>query len=200
MSRGDEMLSNLSRRALLGGIAALTLPLPAWGAADSGFRIDWQGGERTPAVAASLARQIEIVEKVRVSDRVRDFFAAQVITVDREAGTKTRAGPRGIFFARTPVPADEPVLLHELIHRWQLERMPGGQANADVHRFYDQARASGLYPAQSYMLSNAFEFFAMTASAVLYGTLARPPFRRENVRRKSPELYAFITREFGFEA
>lgn len=195
MSLGDRSLSNLSRRALIGGAALLALPVRARAAED--FAIDWQGGAQTPEIAASLAAQIALVKALPVSDAARDFFAGQVITVDREAGTKTRAGPRGVFFAREVQPADNPVLLHELIHRWQLLRMPGGQQNPDVQRFYREAVASGRWPAGAYMLSNAFEFFAMTASVVLHGDAARPPFRRANVRAKAPELYAFIAKEFG---
>ena len=195
MSRGDAGLSNLSRRALLAGAALLALPARAWAAED--FAIDWQGGEQTPAIAASLAAQIALVKALRVSDAARDFFAAQVITVDLQPGTRTRAGPRGVFFARETQPAANPVLLHELIHRWQLLRMPGGRENPDVLRFYGEARAGGRWPAQSYMLTNPFEFFAMTASVVLHGTAAHPPFRRENVKAKAPELYAFIVKEFG---
>ena len=198
MSRADPSMSNgpLSRRALVAGAAMLALCGAA--GASPGFAIDWQGGEQTPEVAASLAAQIALVERVKVSDQVMAYFRAQTITVDREMGTHTRAGPRGIFFERRPVPPDNPVLLHELIHRWQLERMPGGKGNPDVLRFYQEARASGRYPAEAYMLSNPFEFFAMMASTVLHGRTARPPFLRANVRAKSPELYAFIVREFGF--
>jgi hypothetical protein len=188
-------MSNLSRRVLIAGIAALGLPARAW--AQSGFTIDWQGGEQTPAVAASLAAQIALVERLNISDVAMAYFRSQVITVDREMGTKTRAGPLGIFFERRPMPADNPVLLHELIHRWQLERM-GGKANPDILRFYKDAKASGAWPPDSYMLSNPFEFFAMIASTVLHGCTARPPYRRENVREKAPELYRFIVREFGF--
>ncbi|MEN2710047.1 hypothetical protein ACQKOH_16285 [Sphingomonas sp. NPDC092331] len=193
MLRGDAGLSNLSRRALLAGTVLLALPARA--AED--FAIDWQGGARTPAIAASLAAQIALVKALWVSDAARDFFAAQVITVDLQPGTRTRAGPRGVFFARETQPAENPVLLHELIHRWQLLRMPGGRQNPDVLRFYREAQASGRWPAQAYMLTNPFEFFAMTASVVLHGTAARPPFRRENVKAKAPELYAFIVKEFG---
>jgi hypothetical protein len=188
-------MSNVARRTVLAGMAALALPLPA--AAQAGFTIDWQGGEQTPAVAASLAAQIAQVERLKVSDAAMAYFRAQVITVDKAMDTTTRAGPRGIFFERRPVPEDNPVLLHEIIHRWQLERMPGGEQNPDVLRFYAQARKSGQYPPDSYMLSNPFEFFAMMASTVLHGRTARPPFTRENVRRKSPELYRFIVEEFG---
>lgn len=189
-------MSNVSRRILIAGIATLALPIRAM--AQAGFTIDWQGGEQTPEVAASLAAQIALVERLKVSDEAMAYFRSQMITVDRAPDTHTRAGPHGIFFERRAVPADNPVLLHELIHRWQLERMPGGQQNPDVLRFYGQAKASGLYPPDAYMLSNAFEFFAMMASTVLHGRTARPPFLRENVRRKSPELYRFIVREFGF--
>lgn len=195
MSLEDRSVSNLSRRGLLSGAWLLMLPARAWAAED--FAIDWQGGEQTPAIAASLAAQIALVRALNVSDAARDFFASQVITVDRQPGTETRAGPRGVFFARTPVPPENPVLLHELIHRWQLARMPGGQRNPDVLRFYAEEKASGHWPAQAYMLSNAFEFFAMMASVVLHGTAARPPFRRDNVRAKAPEVYAFVVREFG---
>jgi hypothetical protein len=189
-------MSNLSRRTLIAALAGLALPRAAF--AQDAFRIDWQGGEQTPAVAASLAAQIALVERLKVSPEAMAYFRAQVITVDRELDTHTRAGPRGIFFERRPVPPDNPVLLHEIIHRWQLERMPGGKANPDVLRFYAQARASGRYPPDSYMLSNPFEFFAMMASTVLHGRTARPPYARENVREKSPKLYRFIVRAFGW--
>jgi hypothetical protein len=121
-----------------------------------------------------------------------------VITVDRAPGTETRAGPHGIFFARRAVPAANPVLLHELIHRYQLERMPGGMANPDVHHFYDMAKRERQFRADSYMMTNAFEFFAMAASVVLYGRAERPPYTRDNVRRRAPRLYAFIAAQFGF--
>ena len=109
-----------------------------------------------------------------------------------------RAGPRGVFFQRSTIPPDNPVLLHELIHRWHFDHMAGGRQNPDVLRFFAQAQKSGHYPAQAYLFENPAEFFAMMASTALHGRTARPPFQRDNVRRKSPELYAFIVREFGF--
>lgn len=182
-----------SRRAVALGLAAL--PFAPARAAD--FAIDWQGGPETPAVAASLAAQVALVRALAIKPEVAAFFAAQPIAVDREEGTFTRAGPRGIFFARRPQPADNPVLLHELIHRYHLLRLPGGRANADVRRFFEQAQDSGRFPANAYMLTNAFEFFAMTASVVLHGRAARPPFTRATVAGKLPDLYAFIVAEFG---
>jgi len=188
----------LTRRGVIGAGLALAAA-PAWARAADDFVIDWQGGEETPEVKASLMAQIALVAGLAVSAEAMAFFRSQVITVDRETGTHTRAGTRGIFFERRAVPADNPVLLHELIHRWQLVRMPGGIANADVRRFYEAARFGQFYPHEAYVMTNAFEFFAMNASVVLHGRAARPPFDRATVKRNQPALYAFIVREFGFK-
>ena len=153
------------------------------------------GAAPDPAVATFLEGQIRLVEALDISRQAMDFFRAEVIHVDPTEGTKTRAG-KGVFFARRVQPDDNPVLLHELIHRWQLAKM-GGPRDPDVVRFYDAAKKSGDWPAQSYMLSNPFEFFAMCASVVLHGRAARPPFTRAAVREKMPALYAFIVKEFG---
>ncbi|MDF7774656.1 hypothetical protein P1X14_05305 [Sphingomonas sp. AOB5] len=188
----------MNRRAVLGtGLALIAVPGLAMGR--EGFVIDWQGGEETPAVKASLEAQIALVEALPVSAEAMAFFRSQVITVDRAEGTRTRAGPRGIFFQRRAMPPGDPVLLHELIHRWQLVRMAEGIRNPDVRRFYEAAKAARLYPPRAYVLSNAFEFFAMNASVVLYGRASRPPFERANVKRKQPDLYAYIVREFGLQ-
>jgi hypothetical protein len=199
VSRGEMIMSNWTRRGAIGGMAAAMVPLRA--SAHSDFAIDWQGGEQTPEVAASLAAQIALVVGLEghVSGEVMAYFQAQKIIVDREIGTATRAGPRGIFFERRAVPVNNPVLLHELIHRWQFERMAGGRANQDVVRLYMAVKASGAFPAQAYMLKDPVEFFAMMATVVLHGRAARPPFLRENVRLKSPEVYAFVVQEFGFD-
>lgn len=189
------------RQIVASGIGAALVPSAAYGmSAGEGFAIDWQSGPETPAVVASLSAQIALVKALKIKPERAAFFASQPITVDLANGTKTRAGPRGIFFERRAVPADNPVLLHELLHRYQLLRLPGGVANPTVHAFYDAAKTSGLYPAKAYMLSNAFEFYAMMASTVLYGRTSRPPLLRANVARKSPDMFAWIVEDFGLVA
>lgn len=184
----------LSRRAVAVGLTIL--PLAPLAAADD-FAIDWQGGPQTPAVAASLAAQIALVRALPIKPDIVAFFAAQVITVDLAEGTATRAGPRGVFFERRPMPPDNPVLLHELLHRYHLLRLPDGVQNPTVLDFYNRVRASRAFPDDAYMFTNPKEFFAMTASVVLHGRAARPPYLRENVREKAPSLYRWIVGEFG---
>jgi hypothetical protein len=42
------------------------------------------------------------------------------------------------------------------------------------------------------MLRNPGEFFAMTASAYLYGRIARPPCDRATVRAMQPYYYRYL--------
>jgi hypothetical protein len=184
-----------SRRLIVAGGLAGLLPWPA--EAQEGFAVDWQGGPETPAVAESLARQIALVRALPIDPAVMAFFAAQPIAVDLAENTATRAGSRGIFFERRPLPAGNPVLLHELLHRFHWLRLPAGRANPDVLRFYRAAVGGGRYPPRAYLLTNPSEFFAMTASVVLHGRAARPPFTRATVQRNQPDLDAWIVRTFG---
>ncbi len=174
----------------------IALALAAASPATGGFAIDWQGTPPSSELDQSMAAQVALVRQLPISADAASFFAQEPIFVDVAQDTKTRAG-RAVFMARRVQPPADPVLLHELIHRWQLTRMAGGRANPDVLRFYAEAKSSGHYPAGAYMLSNPVEFFAMTASVVLAGRAARPPFDRATVRRNSPRLYAFIVRQFG---
>jgi hypothetical protein len=163
-----------------------------------GYVIDWQGQLASPEIVKSIEQQIDLVEAVKVSPEVMAFFRAQRIIINEDPEDISRAGLR-TFLARRIHPADNPVLLHELIHRWTFDRIPGRAQNPELVRLYEAAKASGDFPANAYMLKNPNEFLAMTASTVIHGRAARPPFTRDNVRKKLPELYAFITRTFGFQ-
>jgi len=187
-----------SRRGLLAGslCAAALSAFPA--RADlPHFPIDWQGAPEPPEIVAALAAQIALVEALPIDPAIIAFFATQRIAVDTMAGSMSRIAPDGVHFERRAVPPDNPILLHELLHRYHLLRLPNGYENADVMRFYREARGSGLYPAGAYMLSHPIEFFAMMATAVLHGCQARPPFSRAEVADKSPGLYRWLEREFG---
>ena len=187
--------AELSRRAVLAAVALV--PLAA--AASPEFAIDWQGGPETSEIAASLAAQIALVRALRIKPDIAAFFAAQVITVDLADGTSTRAGPRGVFFERRALPPDNPILLHELLHRYHLLRLPDGAQNPTVRDFYNRVRASHAFPDSAYMFKNPMEFFAMTASVVLHGRAARPPYLRANLAAKAPDLYRWTVAEFGLQ-
>lgn len=189
-----------TRRSMIAGAAVATL-LPRIAAAEAhDFTIDWQGGEQTPALLAALDAQIALVKSVRVKPEAAAFFAEQIITIDLAPDTKTRAGPRGVFFQRSPLPPPEnPVLLHELLHRYHLLKLANGFSNPAVIGFYDKAKTAGDWPPQAYLYTNVKEFFAMVASVALCGHAARPPYTRTLVRAKLPDIYRWIVDEFGLQ-
>jgi len=93
-------------------------------------------------------------------------------------------------------PAQNPVLLHELLHAYHQQRLPDGLKNPRIIAFFEAASLSGRFPPQAYMLTNATEFFAMCASVVLWGHAARLPFTRAHVRETLPIFYDWIVAQF----
>jgi hypothetical protein len=67
--------------------------------------------------------------------------------------------------------------------------------SAKVIGYYNQAKRSGAFPSQAYMLKSPVEFYAMCASVVLWGRAARRPSTRETVRQALPEMYAWIVED-----
>jgi hypothetical protein len=97
----------------------------------------------------------------------------------------------GIDLQMDQLEPNKPILLHELLHAFHDQELPQGFANADVERFYERGKAAG-WPADSYMMSNSHEFFAVTASVYLYGDIPRPPESRKQLRAKQPQYYQWL--------
>lgn len=162
-----------------------------------GYVIDWQGQLASPDIVKSIEQQIDLVEAVKVSPEVMASFRAQRILINEDADEGSRAGMR-TFLARRIHPSDNPVLLHELIHRWMYDRIADRAQNPELVRLYEAAKAKGDWPATAYLYKNPSEFLAMTASTVIHGRAARPPFTRDTVHKKLPDVYAYVVRTFGF--
>lgn len=167
-----------------------------------GFALDFSAlpGEPQKRLVDSLHAQIDLVDSVRMRADILAFFQEQRLILDPTLNQPGRAGPRGLFLQPEIQPKENPVLLHELLHVYHARRLPDGMRNADVLRFYEEAKGKRDYPANSYMLSNVVEFFAMTVSVVLWGRAARPPSTRSTVRRVQSEYYDWIVREFALQA
>lgn len=83
---------------------------------------------------------------------------------------------------------DRPLLLHELMHAVHNRLLPGRLNNPYVIRFYRVAQQRGYWPGQ-YVMRDRKEYFAVTASLMLNGTVDRPPNDRATLERMQP-LYA----------
>lgn len=146
---------------------------------------------------ASLKAQIDLVESVKIKPEITDYWRSQRLVIDPTLKEPGHAWPGRLHLSPAPQPPANPVLLHELIHIYHFNKIPGGRSNPELIAFYDAAKRGGWYPPQAYLLTNVIEFFAMNASVVLWGRAARPPYDRATVQQNQPELYAWIVREFG---
>ena len=163
----------------------------------SGYSVNWQDGPKTPALVASLEAQIALITALNIKPEAQSFFAAQPITVDLAPDTGTRVSPTGVTFGRKIWPDDNPVLLHEMLHRYHLLMLPNGYDNPQIVDFYNAAKAAGAYPAHEYMFRDCREFFAMCGSVTLYGKAARQPLIRASVEKNLPDVYAWFVKEFA---
>src|SRR6202012_5444139 len=93
--------------------------------------------------------------------------ASQSVNID----PLTQARLTGVIMIRPSTLLDRnktrPILLHELLHAYHDRILPGGFSNPAAQSWFTQA--SGLYPADQYLMTNNREFFAVTASVFLSG-------------------------------
>ncbi len=164
-----------------------------------GFAIDVSAIATWPnraAIVTSLNRQIDIFLSVGLSDDQLAFFRGVAVTLVAGLGHGRYRRAQGVEIGAQEMNSGMPVLLHEFVHAFHYERLPNAGQNADVITFYNRAKASGAYPAQSYMLSNPQEFFAMTATAVLVGRVQREPFTRDKVKEAQPVYFRWLLDQF----
>ncbi|HEY2445152.1 MAG TPA: hypothetical protein VGI20_05375 [Rhizomicrobium sp.] len=167
-----------------------------------GFAVDLSAARNAPNLSdieSSVHRQIDIVADCGASPATLAFFRAQHISLSANGGD---GGGRfnqdsGVQIDAAPEPADEPILLHEMLHAYHARVLPDGFRNPEIAVFYLRAKRTGLYPADAFVLSNRVEFFAITASLYLFGHVDRPPFTRENLRARQPYYYDWLGRQFG---
>lgn len=184
----------VTRRVFLTALTALAAS-PAKAAAGD-FVLDWGDGVRDPEVERRLDRQIAMVRQVPVSAEVAAFWARETIHVQPRPGMPSRAG-QWLFITRDAFADDQPVLLHELIHRWHLDRLANRPRVAPLRAAFAAERAAPHWPPSSYMYENISEYLAMCGSVVIHGSAARPPFTRNEVRQRLPATFDFIVAEFG---
>jgi len=90
-----------------------------------------------------------------------------------------------------------PVVLHELLHAYHYRVMPQGFEDRAIKFYYEHAKDQHFYPADSYLLSNQKEFFAVTASVFLYGEDLK--LTRAYIKEKQPDYYSHLVWLFGFD-
>jgi hypothetical protein len=193
----------LRRRDLLAAGLLGLAPLRGWAGefAYRGWRFDTSvtQDQLSADLVRSLQAQVDIVESVNLKPHIKGFFQHVPKTIDPDThhgGGLYDFNDHCMYLSTAIDAPDNPVLLHELIHAYHDQRMPGGVNNDMVADWFEHANRTGLFPADSYMMTNGREFFAMCVSVVLWGVAARPPSTREKVREAFPYIYDWVVTEF----
>jgi hypothetical protein len=104
---------------------------------------------------------------------------------------------RPIMLGASSPYAQQPAMLHEVLHAYHNRIMPQGYKNAGILLHYKRAKDGELYPAKDYLMTNEREFFAVTASVFLYGNDG--PIKRQTLKEKQPDYYQYLIYLFGFD-
>jgi hypothetical protein len=170
-----------------------------------GFTVDTSAAQGAPNLAAietSLKHQLDIVADCGANPKILDFFQSQEIFLkpgQGDGGGHFSSNSKGVTLDVAVDPPQKPVVLHELLHAYHWRVLPGAFRNPDVLRFYQRAQEGEFYPADSYVLKNVQEFFAVTASLYLWGNVDRPPHTRATLREKQPVYYKWLGDLFGVQ-
>jgi hypothetical protein len=96
--------------------------------------------------------------------------------------------------------ADDPVILHEMLHAYHNKLVGGGFENLGIKAMYAQAVSKNVWPKEEYAMTNPQEFFAVTASVFLAGKESiHEPHTRASLKEKMPKYYKFLVELFGFD-
>ncbi len=149
----------------------------------------------------AVCRQLDIVESVGLPPSILDFMRSVPLRANPTpdslgAAHYSRRG--GVEFHVRQLSPLKPIFLHELLHAYLEQRLQA--QSGQLERFYTSTRASGRWQANAYMLQDAREFFAVTATVYLFGEIDRPPYTREQLREAQPDYYEWLSSVLGRRA
>ena len=176
-----------------------------------GFQVDMSqlNEPQQQFMAKVLVEQIELIKNNKLPPILLAFMKTIPIVVEPglPAGnppvlfTVKSATGRGVIMASLiPVPSDKPVLLHEMLHAYDWNYWRFGKPQ--VLAAYEQAVKQSLYPQwrNTQFLSDAKEFFAVTGTVYVTGSIKQAPFDCENLSQLQPEYVNFLALIFGRRA
>jgi hypothetical protein len=145
---------------------------------------------------ALIQRQLDIVCSAHLKPEIIDFMRSVRLWANP---AQVRPGA-AYYFRRTGVEfrvrgldPDKPILLHELLHAYHDRRL-GSESDSELSRFYRGALEGKLWPPEAYMMRNEREFFAVTGTVYLFGSIDRPPYDRRALMQVQPDYYAWLGR------
>jgi len=155
----------------------------------------------------TVFEQLKIVESADLPDSMLDFFRRIPLVLEPGpvGGSPALYQDTGVYgvvrIRPVPLPKNRPIILHELLHGYHAKVLT--RENQEILRAYRKATQSREYSADfpsAHFLENPSEFFAVTASIFLFGTIQQPPFNCSVLAKSQPEYIDFLERKFGRHA
>jgi hypothetical protein len=154
--------------------------------------------ESREAVMGPVQQQIDAIERFGIAQDIVLFMRTVPLHVNPSQSEPAHyARATGIDFRLDTLDPKKPVLLHELLRAFQEQKL--GTDNKTVQSAFQEARASGVWPADAGMLKSAQDFFAATATVYLFGTVDTPPFTQGRLHQAQAEYWKWLGETFdGF--
>jgi hypothetical protein len=170
-----------------------------------GFTVEYGevGLDKLQKMQSSLEQQMQIVEQSGVPPATLQFFQSVPVVIVKELDTGfgharvDESGRQIVELKAAKLPADRPILLHELLHAYHGQKLGPTPMIRDSYR---QAVQSGVYRryAKAHFLEAPNEYFAVIGSIFLYGKrIDQPPFDCSLTAKYQPQFIAFLTEQFG---
>lgn len=154
--------------------------------------------QRPDKTVRAIKAQIDIIEQLRLRPDLIAQLRAEPIYADVSAGREVGrySADRRVLLRVRRLDPKRPSLLHAVLLAYQDRHLPGGFANADIGRFRQRIIDRHVWPKNAMMLQNDGEFFAITASAYLYGAITREPYTRADLRKTQPDYVQWLANLF----
>jgi hypothetical protein len=200
---GSAPLQFIANRVVSVGFGAANRPAPTL-FTFKGMSVDVSSIQSLPnrdAILDALRGQINIIDAA-ITDPAQKSFVQSVplVMAASLSGADNAAyvpSSKNVMLTTPSYSPEKPVVLHELMHAYHDQKLSGGFGNTEIQQFYQQAKNSGKFPANSYMLSSVGEYFAMMSSVYLHGSAARDPNTRQEIKDEQPDFYQWLVKEFG---
>jgi hypothetical protein len=147
-------------------------------------------GQAVPERARHASRELTVWDRDK-----QQWSNPDIVDLAADSG-------RGVIMVRPTMLryAEDPVMLHELLHAYHAKLMPDGFDNRGIKDAYNQAMSKQVYSKTEYVMRNHKEFFAVTASIFLSGNdTVHEPKTRAKLKEKQPEYYKYLVGVFGFD-
>ncbi len=166
-----------------------------------GFSVDASAARKVQSPQRTvrlIQAQIDLVRHVGLKPEVLAALRGTPIRADtaRLGETERYVAGQGVLLKVKRLDPRRPALLAGLLRAYYDQRLAAVPAGADIARYRAEALTRHAWPKTALMLQSDTDYFALTASAYLYGAITREPYSRADLRQTQPQYYRWLAQLF----